>query len=295
MSRHYEVSDDDQHQPLTWVQGRPLFATHIIVALLVATMLATTLLLAFGSQGFLAALRFDSVAVLSGQAWRVLTYGLVNPPGLGFVVDMVLLVMFGREVEKFLGRRSFLRLYVFLYLIPPLLLTALGVWRPQMLSGQSGALAIFVAFATLYPAATMLFNLLAGWIAAALVGIYTLVALAGRDWPGLIALWSTTGYAYAYIRHAQGNLSFSLPKLPSLAGRAPDTHERPVVTPSVRPKPNRPALAEAKPAPKDDMAEVDALLDKISRSGLQSLTPRELDRLSAAQSRLARRLDRPTA
>jgi hypothetical protein len=42
------------------------------------------------------------------------------------------------------------------------------------------------------------------------------------------------------------------------------------------------------------MAEVDRLLDKISRSGLQSLTPPELERLSAAQARLARRLDRPT-
>lgn len=295
MSRHYEVSDDDQHQPLTWVQGRPLFATHIIVGLLVATMLATTILLALGSGGLLAALRFDSAAVLAGQPWRVLTYGLVNPPSLGFVVDMVLLVWFGREVEKFLGRRSFLRLYVFLYLIPPLLLTALGLWRPQMLSGQSGALALFVAFATLYPSATMLFNLLAGWVAVALVGIYTLVALANRDWPGLIALWSTTGYAFAYIRHAQGTLSFSLPKLPSLVGRAPDLRERPAVMPSVRPSPNRPVVAAAKPAPKDDMAEVDALLDKISRSGLQSLTPRELDRLAAAQARLARRLDRPAA
>jgi membrane associated rhomboid family serine protease len=295
MSRHYEVSDDDQHQPLTWVQGRPLFATHIIVALLVATMLATTILLAAGAQDFLSALRFDSVAVLSGQAWRVLTYGLFNPPSLSFVVDMVLLVWFGREVEKFLGRRSFLRLYVFLYLIPPLLLTALGLWRPQMLSGQSGALAIFIAFATLYPAATMLFNLLAGWIAVALVGIYTLVALAGRDWPGLIALWSTTGYAYAYIRHAQGALTFSVPRLPSLVRRAPDLRPRPAEIPSVRPALNRQPPSPDKPAPKDDMAEVDVLLDKINRTGLQSLTPRELDRLSAAQSRLARRLDRPTA
>lgn len=294
MSRYYPVSDDDQHQPLTWVQGRPLYATHIIVAVLVATMLATTVLMATGAGDFLSALTFESVAVLSGEAWRVLTYGLVNPPSLGFVIDMVLLVWFGRETERFLGRRPFLRLYVFLYLIPPLLLTAFGLWRPQMLVGQTGALAVFVAFATIHPGATMLFNLLAGWVALALVGIYTLVALAARDWPGLIALWSTTGYAFAYIRHAQGRLSFSFPRIPSPFGRAPDLRERPATLPSIRPSPNRPPATAAKPAVRDEMAEVDALLDKISRSGLQSLTPRELERLEAAQTRLARRFDRPT-
>jgi hypothetical protein len=294
MSRPYEVSDDD-HQPLTWVQGRPLYATHVIVGVLVVSMLATSLLLALGAQSTLAALAFDSAAVLSGQAWRALTYGFVNHPSLGFVIDMALLVWFGREVEKFLGRRSFLRLYLFLYLIPPLLLTAFGLLSPQLLAGQTGALAIFVAFATLTPGATLCFNLLAGWVAAILVAVYTLMALARHDWPSLVALWATTGYAFAFVRHAQGRLSFSLPRMPSLLGRAPETRARPDSPASARPAAPRISSSAPRPAGHGDMAEVDALLDKISRSGLDSLTPRERERLSAAQARLARRLDRPTA
>lgn len=41
------------------------------------------------------------------------------------------------------------------------------------------------------------------------------------------------------------------------------------------------------------MVEVDALLDKISSTGLESLTPREHERLAAAQARLARRYEQP--
>ncbi len=283
MSRFHDVSDDD-HQPLTWVQGRPVYAAHFIVAVLVAAMLATTLLLALEARRPLALLAFDSAAVFSGQVWRVLTCGFVQPPGLGLVLDLVLLAWFGREVEKDLGRRSFLRLYLCLQLLPPLALLAVGFWIPQTFSGQTGALAVFVAFATLYPGAGMIFNLLAGWVAAILVGLYTLVALASRDWPGLVALWSTTGFAFAYVRHFQGRLSLPELRLPrrasSSSARGPEPRGH-----ASRPAPRSPAA--------DDMAEIDALLDKINRSGLDSLTPGERERLAAAQARFARRNEKP--
>lgn len=294
MSRYYPVSDDDQHQPLTWVQGRPLYATHVIVALLALTIVACAVLRSIGAEAVLLAMPFDGAAVLSGQAWRVLTYGLLNFPSVAIAIDLLLLFWFGREVEKFLGRRSFLRLYVFIYLIPPLVLSLIGIWWPLSHAGQTGALAVFVAFATLYPAATVVLNVLASWAAAILVAVYTLVALSYRDWASLVALWSTSAYAFAFIRHHQGHLSFSLPRVPSPFGRAPEPRERPAIMPSIRPSPNRPAPAASRPAALDEMAEVDALLDKIGRTGLQSLTPRELERLAAAQARIARRLDRPT-
>jgi membrane associated rhomboid family serine protease len=292
MSRYYAVSDDD-HQPLTWVQGRPLYAAHVIVAALVATLLATTLLMAMGARGFLDALRFHSADVLSGQPWRVLTYGLVNPPSLWFVIDMVLLVWFGREVERVLGRRSFLKLYAFLYLIPPLLFTVIGIWAPQTFSGQTGAFAIFVAFATLHPGATLLFNLLAGWVAGVLVALYSLVALAARDWTGLIALWSTTGYAFAFVRHSQGRLWLPLPRLPGFQ-RDPLRDFPEHIGPRHPPAP-RSAPARTRSAAQVEMDEVDALLDKINRSGLESLTLAEQQRLQAAQARLARRYERSAA
>ncbi len=47
-------------------------------------------------------------------------------------------------------------------------------WR----AGETGAFALFIAFATLYPNVALFFNLLAKWIAWILVGNYTLAAMA---------------------------------------------------------------------------------------------------------------------
>ena len=294
MNRSYEVSDDD-HQPLTWVQGRPLFAVHVIVAGLALTILATALLQAFGAFSILSALVFDATKVFSGEVWRVLTYGLVNGPSVGIALDLALLLWFGHDVERFLGRRSFLRLYAFIYFIPPLLLSAFGFWHPMSLAGQTGALAVFVAYATLNPGATVCLNILASWAAAILVTVYTLMALAGHDWAGLAALWGTTAYAFAFVRHAQGRFAVSMPRLRRDSSAA--APGRPLASAAVRVAPARghakaaAAVPPAQPRADTEMAEVDALLDKINRSGLDSLTPLEHQRLSAAQARLARRYE----
>jgi Uncharacterized membrane protein (homolog of Drosophila rhomboid) len=291
MNRSYEVSDDD-HQPLTWVQGRPLYATHLILAVLVITLLVTTVGMAAGARGFLDTLVFNGAAVLAeGQLWRVFTYGFVNPPSLFFVIDLVLLAVFGREVEKHLGRKSFLRLYVLAYLVPPLFLAALSFWHPLTHSGYTGALVVFVAFATLYPGAALMFNLLAGWVAAGLVGIFTLVALAHRDWPSLVALWSSTAFAFAYIRHSQDRLVFSLPRFRRNTAKSIRNPASTSARDGTTRTPTSSVRHTAGPSSSDDMAEVDALLDKIGRSGLDSLTPSEHARLAAAQARLAKRFE----
>ena len=53
----------------------------------------------------------------------------------------------------------------------------IGIWWPLVHAGQTGALAVFVAFATLYPTATVVLNVLASWGAAILVAVYTLVGV----------------------------------------------------------------------------------------------------------------------
>jgi hypothetical protein len=77
----YGSSDD--HRPLFWVHGYRLFATHAIVLVLVVSMIATTALMAFGGSAVLEAMSFASARVLGGEVWRMLTYGLVNPPASG--------------------------------------------------------------------------------------------------------------------------------------------------------------------------------------------------------------------
>jgi hypothetical protein len=203
----------------------------------------------------------------------------VNPPSLWFVVEMFMLAFFGRELERFFGRRTFLTLYTSLYLLTPALFTLIGFIRPMELAGESAAFALFIAFATLYPNVAMLFNILAKWLAIVLVGIYTLMRLAANDWAGLISLWSTVGFAYGFVKFQQG--AISLPRF-----RFPRRKPKLRVLPD--PVAKKPTVVGSS---KEDatMAEVDALLDKIAKSGIASLTAKERAKLEAAREGLMRR------
>ena len=276
MLNEYETSDE--HRPLMWLRGYPVYAAHFLVLVFVTSMLVTTLLNLFGVGQLLNGLIFTSGQVLRGEVWRVVTYGLRNEPSLLFVIDMAMMVWFGREVERHFGRRTFLIFYAVLYLLTPLLFTVVGLWTPMALSGESGAFAIFVAFATLYPNAPVFFNLLAKWVALVLVGIYTLIALNNRDLVSLISLWATTGFAFAFVRYQQGLIS--LPKL-NLFRRGPKLRVLPDL------KVDKTPAAKTKQA--SSMAEVDALLDKIAQSGISSLTAKERAKLDAARADLLKR------
>lgn len=269
---------DEQQQPVMWLREFPVYAAYLLVIVFVASMVATTVLLAVNLEGLLAWLPFSSTQVLKGQAWRVLTYGLLNPPSIGFAVNMAMIVWFGREVEKFLGRGKFLGLYACLYFLPPLLLIPLGLLLPTQLAGESGALAVFVAFAAIYPNSAVFFGMLSKWVAAALVGIYSLMALAYHDWSMGISLWITAGFACLFIRHHQGLLA--LPQL-RLLKAAPTARDQ-LAAEGARAR-------AANPGKERPMAEVDALLDKIALSGMASLTPKERAKLDSARDYLARK------
>ncbi len=283
MSRYYGGSSEE-HQPVTWVNGYAIYAAHFVVLTFVVSMLATTLLMATRLAGALSWLPFSSGEVLQGQVWRIFTYGFVNPPSLWFVIDMVMIVWFGRELEKFFGRRTFFYLFGGIYLLSPLLFTIIGIWRPMNLMGESGAFALFIAFATLYPNVPLLFNILSKWAAAVLVGIYTLMHLASNNWTQLLTLWATCGFAFLFVRFHQGLIE--LPRI-RLWQRKPRLRVLP------DPKPQKRARAESSTiisAPRTDaMAEVDALLDKIATSGIASLTPKERAKLEAAREGLIKR------
>jgi len=277
MLNEYETSDE--HRPVMWLRGYPVYAAHFLVLVFVASMFVTTLANLFNVGGLLAGLVFSSGQVLRGEVWRVVTYGLVNPPSPGFVIKMAMMIWFGREVERSFGSRKFLLFYGALYLLTPLVFVVIGIWIPMPpLAGESGAFAVFVAFATLYPNAPVFLNVLAKWLAVVLVGIYTLIALNDRDWISLISLWATTGFAFAFVRYQQGHITLPQPKLfrggPKLRV-LPDLKEG--------------KASGAKTDKASSMAEVDALLDKIALSGISSLTAKERAKLDAARADLLKR------
>lgn len=266
----------EDQQPLAYFRGYPLYATHVVMIFFAATMLICTVI---GNEALIAvegALGFSSELVYHGQVWRIFTYGLINPPTLGFAFSMVVLVWFGRDVEQFLGRRIFLTFYGVLYLLIPLTFTALGFWRKFALAGQPGTFGIFIAFATLYPGALLFFRIQAMWWAIGGVVIGTLISFYNRDFIGLIAFLLPVAFAHFFVRYEQGRLT--LPQIPM-----PSLRRKPKLR--VLPNPN----LDSDEDPDEPMAEVDALLDKIAKSGLASLTEQERKRLEKAREDLMKR------
>jgi hypothetical protein len=274
MNDRFSTPDND-HQPIFWLRDYPVYAAYFVVLVFVVSLVATTLLLAANQQLFLAQLSFDSAGVLRGEVWRLFTTGLVNPPSLQFAFDMLMIAWFGRDLERFFGRGIFLVLCASLFLLPPLLFTAVAHWWPTHFAGEAIALAVFVAFASLYPNAELAFGIPAKLAAVILTGIFTLFGLAYHDWAGLVSLWSQVGLAIGFVAYQQGK--FSLPNL-AFWRRKPALRLLPDVEAGTH--------AGARGAKEDPMAEMDALLDKIARTGMASLTRKERAKLAKAREDL---------
>ena len=279
-------AEDNDRSPLTWWKGHPIYATTLLVIVHGVMMVLFSLLSAGNLHPVIVSLIFNSTSVIQDLSiWQVATYAFVNPPTINFAIEMVLLFMFGRQLEVFFGRRSFLRAYVILLLSAPLALLLLHLITPTVLFGSSALhFSVFVAFATLYPAAGIFFGIPAKWIAIVLLAINSLQALASHNVGGLIALWTTSVIAYSLVRLEQGRWS-----LPSLAffQKKPTLHVLPKT--EVRSKPRSETKDVAKPAPTDPSVVIDRLLDKITASGIQSLSEAERTQLEHARQQLLKR------
>jgi hypothetical protein len=190
-----------------------------------------------------------------------------------------MLFVFGREVERFIGRRAYIALYGILLIAPTVLLTGWGVWQRSGLAGSPALhFGIFVAFATIYPRAELLLRITAKWAAVILAAIYTMQLLAYHAWSDLVVVWTSIGAAFLFVelRGAGPELAW-WSKLKAVAQPRPKFHV--VQKSSVR------RVAE----PDDLYASVDPILDKISKSGIGSLTPNEKKILDRARDRLLKK------
>lgn len=269
----------ENDNPITWVGRVPVYATTVIVAIYVAGMVAVALMLASGARSQVEQLSFDSGAVLRDfELWRCVTYAFVNLPDPWFIVSLVMFYIFGRDVEIFLGRAGFVRLYAgFLLLGPSLLLAAALATGQDFVLGQSWAnFAVFLSFAALYPNAQLILQITARLFAWVFLAIFVLQLLAARQWAEMTVLLSTAAMAWYAIRHG------SLPKFDFLSRLRPVSHRM-----------QRPHLRIVKLADDDSTADphriIDPLLDKISRDGIASLSRREREQLERARMALLRK------
>ena len=280
----FGVTTSDDYRPVAWMGRYPVDVTTMLVGLHIACAILTALVFAAGHSGLVNYLMFDSAEVWSGaQIWRLVTYAFIHPPLgsalLWFAIEMYMLFVFGREVERFVGQRAYIALYLTLLLLPAAILTMWGLFARTGMAG-SGPLhfAIFVAFATIYPNVELLLRIMAKWVALILAGIGTLSALAAHDWQTLVVLWTSIGAAFLFVelRGAGPELAW----LHNFKARM-----RPRARFHVVQKSSTRRVVE----PEDVYASVDPILDKIAKSGIGSLTASERQALDRARNRLLKK------
>lgn len=273
------ASSFHDNQPITWFRRVPIYATTIFTALLVAGLIASVVL---ASLRLTVPLQFLPPQFLSGYVWQVLTYPFLGMPNFFTALGILCFYSWGLEVEKYIGRAQFITLLVFLVLAESLTCLAWwwGIGFPSVAAGNYHIIAaLLIAFATLYPNVEFFGWIPLKWFAFVCLALGSLMYLPDRHWPGLTQLWATCGASFAYIRFLQRGGKIQLPDFTKLFRRRPKLRVLP-----------RPARSNATERTEPQAAdELDALLDKIGRSGLASLTPRERAKLEKAREALMKK------
>jgi membrane associated rhomboid family serine protease len=283
----FGVTTSDDYRPVAWMGRYPVDVTTMLVGVHVAAAILAAILVAFGPSSILAYLQFDSAAVWSGQVWRLFTYAFAHWPSglLWFAVEMYFLFVFGREVERFIGRRAYIALYTILLLAPAALLTIWGLWERSAISFPSGSSAlhfgIFVAFATIYPRVELFLRIQVKWVALILAAVYTLQLLAYHAWSDLVVVWTSIGAAFLFVE-----LNGAGPELAWWSAVKARFASRPKY--HVVPKP-RPRTNNGRTEPDEVHASIDPILDKISKFGIGSLTASERRQLNRERERLLKK------
>lgn len=304
-------------QPLGRINGYPVYLSTVIVAALILMMVVCS----FGGSTIVEFLRFSpNLPGSHWQLWRWITYPLVAGPSIWFAIEMFLLFRFGGELERIFGRKAFTRLMLGLLLLPPLLLTLanwvlpLSLWsadsRIRPLAGtEMSYFCVFLGFALLYPGAVFFCSM--PWLTAKVVApiffaIRVLQYIAPNDWAGLVVFVANCGLTYAVLRQAGLSPRFEaisgalreampkrLPRVGSSAGSSPGNSppgapRRRVIAPKSPVEKYQPKIK-----PREDLypekkavREIDQLLDKIGREGIDSLTPAEREALQRASAKL---------
>ncbi|HJT45576.1 MAG TPA: rhomboid family intramembrane serine protease [Chthoniobacterales bacterium] len=282
----FGVTTSDDYRPVTWMGRYPVDVTAMLVGVHVVCAIVTAFLFAIGHAGILDYATFDSGAIVHGQVWRLFTYAFIHQPSGGalllFAIEMYMLFFFGREVERFLGRRSYIWLYGLLLVVPVLILEAWGLLH-QTRTGFSGSaalhFAVFAAFVTIYPNVQFFLRIPAKWVFLIFAAIATLSGLAAHDWQDLLVLWDSIAVAFIFIE---------------LRGAGPELAWVNNFKARFRPKPKLYVVQKTstRPTEPDDVyASVDPILDKISKSGIGSLTETERKILDRARKRLLKNSD----
>ena len=220
-------------QPMGFGAGGPVPRD---LLLLLGVLLFTYSLQFFGpTRPLVQLLELSPALWYQGQIWQLATYAFVGQPehGLWFLLTLIILFFFGRDVYRALGRRHFWRVLMWGVVtasgaaaVIAFLLSLIGL-QPQLsfvlMQGDTILMTIFIAaFATLYGHATILLFFVLPVQARHFLWLEILIAflffLPTGDFPGFLGICVAVGTTYSMLtaggpQRVFGNLGLRFKRL----------------------------------------------------------------------------------
>jgi len=260
------------NQALGNFRGLPIYLTTILVAVLAAGLVFSALAGVYTAFALFAFV--PDLVWRHGQIWRLISYLAVDQVSFFTLFNLMFLYVFGRDCENEMGRGRYAAFLGVLLLAPVVLATLL--WFAGIGGGVTGsthlAMGLVIAFATIYPNILWWNTVPMKFVAIGCVFLAVVGHLSQGDQVGLGCTLATCAVSYGYIRGMRAGL-FSGLTWPKLFQRKPKLRGLP---PQAQPRSGLPS-------------DTDALLDKIAKSGLGSLTAKEKLRLQTAREELLRK------
>jgi len=237
-----------------------------------------------------------------GFIWQFVTFQFLHDGLTHLVFNSLGLYFLGRPLEGMLGRRDFLKLYLFSGVLGGVLQALLGFMFPQiagpMVGASAGICGLIAAFSVLAPDSQIYL-----WFVLPIRARYFLPIMTGLTLLFLMSsVLSSTASRVAHSAHLGGILGgiaylkwlngMSVPLFGWPRFRRGLPRRELVTTRSAR----RSFWRKESSKPEDDLPpaefisrEVDPILHKISAHGIQSLTERERKILEAARAKMSKR------
>jgi len=258
-----------QAQPFT----RPLLGRPLVTSLLVATgvgayvsQLVISLMLheQGGREMLWHWLALDRAGLFAGDYWKLLTYSFLHSNPLHLGGNMLLLYYAGREVEPIVGWKNFLGIYLLAGIVGGLAHVAAMPTVP-LIGACAGVVAIVGAFCTILPELEVretLFSVIPLRLRARHLGL-ALLLMCGLLWwqftlpqIGPVAMLAAVVVAWAYVKQ----LGFGNPL---------------AIQRYLFARRERAARLERMSPEQFIRTQVDPILEKISREGIQKLSRAE--------------------
>ena len=225
------------------------------------------------------------VMELITKPWTLITHMFAHFGIWHLLFNMLWLYWFGRIIQEFIGNKKILPLYIYGGISGAVMLIAAYNIFPGLqanmpyvsaLGASAGVLAIVVAAATLVPDYTV-FLLFFGGVKIKYIALFMvlldMVSIPGLNSGGRIAHLGGALFGYVFIKQLQVGHDWSIPFnnfMEGLAGIFKRKEPRVVYKTKSRDRKKKHS-----DYPQDKQQRVDEILDKIARSGYDSLTKEE--------------------